>query len=95
MEKIIEETVKSERWQVERTESEIIDEIRELLLEILGPMSNEILINNINAQKVGKIREIDLPLLSENLVSEISLLMDPTQARQIGGEIQSIIRTVV
>jgi hypothetical protein len=89
----MEKAVTNDRWKIERTLTEILEDIQELLLDILGPMSVEMFKNNIRKQrKYGRKRDVDLNLLSSDLVYEISMFMDPTQAKQIGDEIKNKIR---
>jgi hypothetical protein len=89
MEKIIGDP----RWKIKQTEQEILDHIHELLLDIVGPIGTQMFDNNLRKQtQYRRRRSADLPQLAKDLVYEMSLLMDPAQAKQIGDEIQSIIR---
>lgn len=79
-----------ERWAIKRDQTEILNSIQELLLDILGPVSKQIFQLNLKKLKYkSRGREIDLKEFEENIVSEISLLMDPSQAEQIGIEIHN------
>ncbi|MCY3411162.1 MAG: hypothetical protein INQ03_05935 [Candidatus Heimdallarchaeota archaeon] len=90
--KFLDFNIESQRWKIERTEDQILTEIKELLMDILGPMSADIFSANLRELKyLAKGGKVDLDQLSSNLVYEISLLMDPTQANQIGEEITNII----
>ncbi|MHA2244246.1 MAG: hypothetical protein ACXADY_04715 [Candidatus Hodarchaeales archaeon] len=81
------------RWKIERTEQEVLDNILELLLDIVGPIGTQMFKSNLRKQiQYRKKRRADLPQLAKDLVYEMSLLMDPAQAKQIGDEIKSIIR---
>lgn len=88
----MEKTIVDTRWKIERTEEEMLDNIHELLLDIVGPIGTEMFDSNLRKQtQYRKKRSADLPQLAKDLVYEMSLLMDPAQAKQIGDEIQSII----
>ncbi|MFW9903363.1 MAG: hypothetical protein ACFFFH_03445 [Candidatus Thorarchaeota archaeon] len=89
MEKIIDDP----RWKIKQTEQEMLDHIHELLLDIVGPIGTQMFENNLRKQtQYRRRRSADLHQLAKDLVYEMSLLMDPAQAKQIGDEIQSIIR---
>ena len=79
-------------WKIERTQSEILKDVKELLLDILGPMSAEIYNTNLRRLKVkARGADIDLNQFASIIVNDISMLMDPSQADQIGQEINSLI----
>lgn len=81
------------RWKIEETEQEMLDHVHELLLDIVGPIGTEMFDSNLRKQtQYRRRRSADLPQLAKDLVYEMSLLMDPAQAKQIGDEIKSIIR---
>lgn len=89
----MEKVVTDDRWKIERTLKEILEDIQDLLLDILGPMSVEMFKNNLRKQrKYRKQKNVDLNQLSSDLVYEIAMFMDPTQAKQIGDEIKNKIR---
>lgn len=89
----MEKIVVDPRWKIEQTEQEMLDHIHELLLDIVGPIGTQMFDNNLRKQtQYRRRRSADLPQLAKDLVYEMSLLMDPAQAKQIGEEIQSIIR---
>jgi len=89
----MEKVISDDRWKIERTSDEILHDVHELLLDIVGPIGTEMYQNNLRKQTRSKRgREIDLPKLASDLEYELSLLMDPAQAKQIGDEIKSIVK---
>ncbi|MHA2365980.1 MAG: hypothetical protein ACXAC7_18625 [Candidatus Hodarchaeales archaeon] len=82
------------RWKIEQTLKEVLNEIEELLLDILGPMAHEIYDSCLKKQKQRRKRrhEVELPLLATDLEYDLAMFMDITQAKQIGLEVQNIIQ---
>ena len=90
----MEKAVVDMRWKIVKTVQEVLDNIHELLLDIVGPIGTEMFDSNLRKQiQYRKRRTVDLPQFAKDLVYEMSMLMDPAQAKQIGDEIQSIILT--
>lgn len=96
----LEKEVKNDqRWHIEQSIDEILSGIEDLLLNTLGPIATEIFQTCLKKQKKYHSRrkgnEINLQQLASDLEYDISMFMDITQARQIGFEINNIIRGLV
>lgn len=90
----MEQGIADSRWKIERTDQEVLDNIHELLMDIVGPVGTQMYDNNLRKQiQYRKRRVIDFTQFAKDIVYEMSLLMDPAQAKQIGDEIRNIIRT--